>query len=135
MAPSQGEPWEALGWFRCSSWCIQAGRLQPLRATSESSTLPWLALATRHLCQGHTAKHLQRSPSSHDCTGSVLSGKSEFGAEKKEEEHQELSMTSNKLCQREIINLDQGQTGFPKLHKRPEIRSLMTGWKPSGKAR
>lgn len=65
----------------------------------------------------------------------MLSGKSDSGAEKKEKEHQELSMTLNRLCRREIINFDQRQTGFPKLHKRPEIMNLMTGWKPSGEAR
>lgn len=54
----QGESWEASGWFTCSFRCIQIGLHWPFRATSESSTLPGLALVTRPLGQG---------PYSHAC--------------------------------------------------------------------
>lgn len=66
----------------------------------------------------------------------MLSGNKDSGAERREEGHQELSMTLKKSCQREIINsLIQGHTGFPKLHTRPETMILMTGQNPAGSMR
>lgn len=43
----------------------------------------------------------------------MLSDKSDAGAEKKEEEHQELSMTFNRLCHRKMINFTSVANWFP----------------------